>query len=286
MLEFLSGDLVSNYTLEVLRGAYRAAHDAETEVVVESALVESREPLRPGRPWLQSLARAGRIGLLVVAADLPPDLIIDAAATRLPVVMIDPVNLRDPGVPSVGATNFQGGFAAGEHLLGLGHRRVGVIQGPEAVMGSTARIHGFRAAFEQAGSPIEPSAIRTADFTYEDGLREGLALLARPEPPTAIFASSDTQALGVLEAARQAGAAVPERLSVVGFDSTILAAMSTPPLTAVRQPLEEMGAVAVRTLLRLARGELLDSQHVELATELIVRASTAPAATPQSPGLG
>ncbi len=99
-----------------------------------------------------------------------------------------------------------------------------------------------------------------------------------PSPPTAIFAGSDEVALGVIEAARVRGLRVPQDLSVVGFDDTQLARMASPPLTTVRQPLWEMGGVALRTALRLAAGETVESHHVELATHLIVRGSTAPPA--------
>ena len=92
--------------------------------------------------------------------------------------------------------------------------------------------------------------------------------------PTAIFAAGDESALGAIQAARARGLRVPEDLSVVGFDDTEIATMTSPQLTTVRQPLREMGAVALRTALRLAAGEKIDSRHVELATELVIRDST------------
>jgi LacI family transcriptional regulator len=106
----------------------------------------------------------------------------------------------------------------------------------------------------------------------------GGRLLDQPERPTAIFAVTDESAAGVIEAARSRGLRVPEDVSIVGFDDTPLARLLSPPLTTVRQPLREMGQVALRTALRLAAGERLDSHHVELATELVVRSSTAPPA--------
>ena len=105
---------------------------------------------------------------------------------------------------------------------------------------------------------------------------EGTALLELPRPPTAMFAGSDETAAGVIEAARRRGVRIPQDLSVVGFDDTKVAVLASPPLTTVRQPLREMGGVALRTALRLAAGEELDSHHVELATELVVRQSTGP----------
>jgi LacI family transcriptional regulator len=115
-------------------------------------------------------------------------------------------------------------------------------------------------------------------FLYEEGLTGGAVLLDRPEPPTAIFAGNDEIAVGVIEAARARGLRVPDDLSVVGFDDTHVAQLSSPQLTTVRQPLREMGSVALRTALQLAAGEPVDSHHVELATSLVVRNSTAPPA--------
>ena len=128
---------------------------------------------------------------------------------------------------------------------------------------------------EAEGIHIPEGYVRAGQFLYQDGIAGAAALLDLPEPPTAIFAGSDETAVGVIEAARTRGLRVPEDLSVVGFDDTRLARFVSPPLTTVRQPLLEMGGVALRTALRLAAGEKLDSHHVELATQLVVRHSTA-----------
>ena len=182
---------------------------------------------------------------------------------------------------SVGSTNFAGGLAATQHLLSLGHRRIAYIGGPAAAACNQARLHGYRAAMEAEGVPVLPDYVQTGHFRYKYGLVAAATLLDLPEAPTAIFAGSDETALGVMEAARGRGLLIPEDLSIVGFDDTQLAPRASPPLTTVRQPLREMGRVALHTALRLAAGEKIDSHHVELATELVVRDSTAPA----SPGV-
>jgi LacI family transcriptional regulator len=130
---------------------------------------------------------------------------------------------------------------------------------------------------ESAGASIPEGYVRFGHFLHEDGLVQGPALLDLPEPPTAVFAGSDETAVGIVEAARARGLRVPEDLSVVGFDDTQIARLSSPALTTVRQPLKEMGKVALRTAMRLATDGEVDSHHVELATELVVRRSTAPA---------
>lgn len=117
------------------------------------------------------------------------------------------------------------------------------------------------------------------DFRPEAGYAGCRALLDLPEPPTAVFAASDQMALGAVEALRGRGLRVPQDMSVVGFDDLPEVRWSAPPLTTVRQPLADMGALAVRTVLRLTRGEQPDSPRVELGTDLVVRASTAPPAS-------
>jgi LacI family transcriptional regulator len=176
---------------------------------------------------------------------------------------------------SVGATNFAGGLAAGRHLLGLGHRRVAYVGGTPSAACNQARVGGLRAALEAEGLELPPGYVTTGVFDYASGFAGGSAVLDLAERPTAVFAGSDEVALGVIEAARVRGLRVPQDLSVVGFDDTQLARMASPPLTTVRQPLSEMGGVALRTALRLAAGETIESHHVELATRLVVRGSTA-----------
>ena len=194
-------------------------------------------------------------------------------------MVIDPIDLPRARVTSVGATNFAGGVAAARHLLSLGHRRVAYVGGSPTAACSQARMGGFRSAMHAAGL-AGPGRLRPGRVVPLPGRRRReAALFALPAPPTAVFAACDEVAAGVVEAARARGLRVPEDLSVVGFDDTQLARYASPPLTTVRQPLREMGAVALRTALRMAAGEELDSHHVELATELIVRKSTAAPAT-------
>jgi LacI family transcriptional regulator len=178
-------------------------------------------------------------------------------------------------VPTIGATNWAGGLSATEHLLSLGHRRIGFIAGPRRLLCSRARLDGYRAGLEAAGVAVADELLYQGDFYHESGFAGGSALLELADPPTAIFAASDQMAFGVYEAVRRRGLRVPDDVSVVGFDDLPEDRWSSPPLTTVRQPLTEMGALAARTVLRLAQGEAIESPRVELATELVVRDSTA-----------
>ncbi|MEU7878559.1 LacI family DNA-binding transcriptional regulator [Microbispora bryophytorum] len=262
------------YSTEIVQGAVQAGADLDVAVVVSIRRNADRTA-----GWARELVAAGRRALVAVTGELTSGQLAALSRARLPLVVIDPLNLPRARVTSVGSTNFAGGLAATQHLLGLGHRRVAYLGGPATATCNQARLHGYRAAMEAGDASVPPGYVRTGHFHYHDGMTGGTALLDLPEAPSAIFAGCDDIALGVLEAARARGLRVPEDLSIVGFDDTQIARMASPPLTTVRQPLREMGAVAVRTALRLAAGEQVESHHVELATELVVRGSTAPAHT-------
>ena len=166
-------------------------------------------------------------------------------------------------------------MAATDHLLELGHRRIATISGPDNYLCSRARTDGYRFALERAGVDHDPSLVRHGDFQHEGGFRCARELLDLDDRPTAIFAGSDQQALGVYEAARRRGMLIPQDLSVIGFDDLPFARWLSPPLTTVRQPLVEMGRVAAEMLGNLIAGSRLRTQRMELATELRVRESTA-----------
>jgi LacI family transcriptional regulator len=272
---FFHGQLNAYHT-EVLQGVVEAAAEAGVAVVV-SMRPRGQRSSGVNRPaaWARELVTAGRQAAIVVTSELAAADLTALTRAHMPVVVIDPLNLPSARVTSVGSTNFAGGMLATRHLLDLGHRRIAYLGGPAAAACNQARMHGYRGAMEAEGAPVPEGYVRTGRFSYEHGIAGGAALLDLPAPPTAVFAGSDETALGVIEAARGRGLRIPEDLSVVGFDDTPVARLAAPPLTTVRQPLREMGAVAVRTALRLAAGERVDSHHVELATELVVRQSTA-----------
>lgn len=268
-------DAVNNdYSLEVLTGILDYAAVAGVEVVLGNM---TPVKLRGANheEWAQRMAESGRKGLLLVTSEVTVAQLDAFRRRNIPVVIIDPLNPPSGGIVSVGATNWAGGKAATEHLLGLGHRRIAYLGGPMAAECSVARQHGYLAALMARGIPTQPEYMIVGAFSHEFGVAATRKLLALPEPPTAIFAGSDSTALGVLEEARRQGLRIPADLSLVGFDGTKLTEQTLPRLTSVAQPLKEMGRAALRSVLRLANGEVLESPHVELATELVVRDSTA-----------
>jgi LacI family transcriptional regulator len=187
--------------------------------------------------------------------------------------------LAESGIVSISANNFGGGYAAAQHLLELGHRRVGLMIGRQDSAFARERYHGMAAAFRDTGLSVPAELVREATFTAEAGLAAARHLLALRRPPTAIIANCDGAGLGVLVAANELGLSVPGDLSVVGFDGTVQSRWSVPQLTTVAQPLADMGRLAIRSILGLIKGERPYSPHLQLATSLIEGASTAP---PQS----
>ncbi|GAA4426245.1 LacI family DNA-binding transcriptional regulator [Actinokineospora soli] len=272
LLDLVFNDLDSPWAVELIRGVEDAAHATGTGTVVSAIHREARA----ARQWLDNVRSRASDGAILVTTDLDPALAAELHDLALPTVVIDPAGVPALDVPTIGATNWAGGLSATEHLIRLGHRRIGFIAGRPELWCSRARLDGYRAGLETAGLAFDPSLVVQGEFDYESGFRAGEALFALPEPPTAVFAASDQMALGVYEALRRRGLRVPDDVSVVGFDDLPEARWSSPPLTTVRQPMAEMGRLAVRTLQRLVRGEDIESPRVELATELVVRDSTAP----------
>jgi LacI family transcriptional regulator len=271
LVDLVFNDLDNPWAVELIRGVEDVNHAAGVGTVL-SAVHRRAEPTKQ---WLQNLRARASDGVIFVNSDLTTTVYTELQRLGIPIVVVDPVGGGGYDVPTVGATNWAGGRAATEHLTSIGHRRIALITGPKNLLCSRARLDGYRAALEEAGQVVDDTLIRQGDFNHESGFAAATELLALSERPTAIFASNDTMALGVFEAARRRGLRIPEDLSVVGFDDLPEARWSPPPLTTVRQPLAEMGALAARTVLGLAAGETGGLPRVELATELVVRESTA-----------
>jgi LacI family transcriptional regulator len=192
-------------------------------------------------------------------------------------VVVDPRIRIDERVPTVSAAHSSGADQATRHLLELGHRRIAAITGPGDMMATEERLRGYHAALAAAGVLADRSIVIESDWEVDGGRQAGAALMALPDPPTAIFAFNDPLAIGAMQSVVASGLRVPQDVSVVGFDDTVEAEFVTPRLTTVRQPLAEMGRMGVSLLMRLLENRSFEALHVELATQLIVRASTGPA---------
>ena len=272
LLELIFHELESEWALEIVRGVERVAGQHDLAVV----LSELHGRRTPGRGWIEGALARRPTGVIAVFSDLNESDRTQLRTRGIPFVVVDPAGEPLHDTPSIGAANWNGGLAATRHLLGLAHRRIAVVGGPQGILCSRARMDGFRAAMDEAGVAVDPELTSHGQFQVEEGVRKGRALLRRADRPTAIITGNDLQALGIYQAAREARLHIPEDLSVVGFDDLPVARWVGPPLTTIRQPLFEMAVAAADLVLTLARGEHPVQTRVELATELVIRESTAP----------
>lgn len=271
---------VNLYSSQVLAGVVGAGLEQSVDVVV-THLPKDAGPAALTPAWFRQRADKGHLGIIAVTTRLSPSQVHACTAAGLSLVVIDPVEVeldRYNELISVSATNWSGGMQATEHLIDLGHRRIGFAGGTPGSRPAEQRLHGHLAALTSAGISRDAAPIDLIGFTYEDGRNSAAAMLDLAEPPSAIVAGCDASALGIMEAARHRGLRLPEDLSIVGFDDTYAAEWSSPQLTTVRQPMREMGRLALRQLLSSASGQRPETHHFELATSLIVRHSTAPPA--------
>ncbi|WP_328906349.1 LacI family DNA-binding transcriptional regulator [Streptomyces sp. NBC_00234] len=271
LIEIVFHELESIWAMELIRGVENVAKAHNAGVV----LTESGTRHSPSPDWMEAMLQRRPLGVVLVFSALPSEVKQQLRARSIPFVIIDPAGDPDPDVPSVGSANWNGGLAATRHLIECGHRRIGIITGPEDMLCSRARLDGYRSAMSMAGLEVDPELIMFGDFHVEGGYDRAAEMLSRSRRPTAIFAGSDLQALGVLEAARVNGLRVPHDLSVVGYDDVSIARWASPALTTVHQPLRQMAEEAAQMLMRLRAQEPV-STRLELATSLVVRKSTAP----------
>ena len=229
-------------------------------------------------------AAARKIAQSVAGVILPPPLceskvvLSELTAASIPVVAIASGRFQTD-LTSVRIDDFRASHEMTEHLIAMGHQRIGFIRGDPNQTASALRYEGFQAAMAQAGLAIDPGLVHQGYFTYRSGLEAGEKLLSRKTPPTAIFASNDDMAAAAVSVAHRRGLDVPRDLSVVGFDDTPIATTVWPELTTVRQPIAAMAGSAIELLLRSIRmrkdGEArLVSDHV-MAHMLIKRDSVA-----------
>lgn len=274
LLELAFHEFESEWAGEIIRGAQQVAAKNDLELVIS----ELRGSPTKGRGWIETVLALRPRGVIAILSDLDDDLRGQLRTRGIPLVVIDPTGEPLHDTPSVGAANWSGGLTATRHLLSLGHRRIGVIAGPEALLCSRARLDGYRTAMDAAGIEVDPALIRHGNFYVPEAIREAHVLLDcdPSRRPTAIFALNDSQAMGVYLAARDLRLHIPDDLSVVGFDDTPTAKWANPPLTTIRQPLRQMAITAAELVLRLAAGEQPAETRVVLATELVTRSSTAP----------
>ena len=211
-------------------------------------------------------------GVIVASALIDDPMIPMLVQSRIPLVLVGR-HPADDRISYVDVDNRASSKAMVGYLLELGHRRIATVTGPRAAIVSRDRLSGYGAALDAWGIPSDPSLVVEGDFSEDSGYTAMKPLLARPERPDAVFAASDSMALGVLRALREAGIRVPEEVAVAGFDDAPFAARTEPPLTTVRQPIQQIGTVAAERLFEVIENPNTPPRRTILPTELVIRAS-------------
>jgi LacI family transcriptional regulator len=264
----------------ILRGVSRATEHWRYGLALYSQRTRHSGTNDPGKSgktakhYLLSFETAGVAGVLLIYPRDYENIIRGLKERNLPFVIIDHQlgTIEEPGVST---SNRKGILDAMRHLLALGHRRIGFITGTQELVASHERLQGYRDGLAEIGLPFDPELVREGDYTQPTGFQQSQALLESAQPPTAIVASNDMMAFGVMDAAKLRGLTIGRDISITGFDDIFQASQSYPALTTVRQPLEEMGQSAAELLVALIEGSSPPlSLHRELPTELIVRDTT------------
>jgi len=268
---FLLPDINNPFFAEVARGAEDAAFERGYSVLICST--DHREEKE--RSYLKTLRHKRMDGLVIATGTTPRETLEELMDEGVRIVLM---SREIPGalIGSVMVDNHLGGQLAAEHLLSLGHRKIGMIMEPLSIGSAHDIFRGFQKAVE--GTDAELFVSEETGFGIEAGARLAGEMLTRHEV-TALFAANDELAVGVLQACRERGIRVPEDLSVVGFDNTILSRIVTPALTTVAQPIYELGRRTVHLLMDGIENESQPKNREVLEPRLIVRESTAPPST-------
>lgn len=261
----------SAYVHDVLTGALESARPRGYGVV--TILVDPDQP--KDQEELLRMAVQQRVDsyLFTPPCDNLPTLLTQLHQRNLPFVRLTPQDRTLP-FPYVAATDEQGAQLLTEHLLHLGHRRIGFVMGHAMHRATYDRLAGYQAALQAQGIDWDEQLICAGDWRFAAGVAAAERLLALTPRPTAIFASNDEMAAGVLQVAHRRGMRIPQELSVVGFDDVPLAAHVWPPLTTVRQPIQAIAKLATGLLIDTLEGKPPLQRAFELPTTLVLREST------------
>jgi DNA-binding LacI/PurR family transcriptional regulator len=219
--------------------------------------------------------RAKRVdGVIMIPSESPEEILQPLHQAHIPTVVLEH---ELPNTHCIAIDDLQGGQLATQHLLSLGHRRIGMIRRKPSTALSRMRFVAFQDTLQAAQIALDPDLVIESEAGQASGYISMQKLLALPEPPTAVFAHNDVLAMGAMSAIYQAGLTVPDDMSIVGYDDIIHSAYLNPPLTTIKLPIAEMGHAAGKKILDLIKnGNSFTPGTTTLPVELIVRASTAP----------
>lgn len=269
------GVVVSDVTNPFFTSIVRAIEDEVLKQGYSIILCDTDEKPEREQAYLRLLMGRRVDGLIVAPSSGNADLLRSAIESGLPVVLLD---RSVPGLAAdvVLSDNESGAFDAVSYLIGMGHRRIGIVAGRLEVSTGADRMAGYVRAIRTHGIPADESLIEVAKFKRDIAYDKTMKMLNRAEPPTALFVCNNVMTAGTMAALKAAGKKVPEDISVIGFDDSEWAALMDPPLTVVAQPIVELGTRAAQTLMRrISRGRVKTPRAVVLKPELILRDSCA-----------
>lgn len=266
----LADHLDNPFISSLVTGVVRAAAAANNEVLIYSLVDHDKRPMHNVLKLLQQFTDG-------VVALLPYEFGFVQALTsaRIPVITIENPS-EHSGFPSIAADSYGGARKAMSHLAELGHKRIAFVAGAEQLESATQRHRAYDDAVSVLGLVRDPALVIRGNYSVDCGREAARQLLRLKKRPTAIFASNDLSAFGLMSVLQEQGLNIPNDISVVGFDDLPSASQMHPALTTVRQPIEDLGSSAVNTLLAMIAGSHSSTTQVTLPTELIVRKSTAP----------
>ncbi|MFD0681046.1 MULTISPECIES: LacI family DNA-binding transcriptional regulator [unclassified Paenibacillus] len=263
-------DLANPYFAEIARAVEDRGHEHGFNLFICST---DNDPEKEDRYF--SLLTQKRVDGIIVATRTSKELFLkQLVQKKVPIVLIAG-EMPALALDTVMVDDYLGGYQAGSHLVELGHRRIAILAEDLDHISNQERIRGCLQAMRDQGVAIDDSLVKVGGFTLDNGRTAATSLLNGSEPPTALFACNDLLAIASIQAAREQGLKVPDHLSVVGFDNTILATMIDPSLTTVAQPIQEIGRQAVDLLIQEIRNEKSIKQRAVLLPELIIRQSSA-----------
>jgi DNA-binding LacI/PurR family transcriptional regulator len=259
---------VDAFMAEVLRGIHFVCLEENYHVLIEPQTSPNSGDLR----LLHLVREKHADGMIISGPRFNDELIISLKQENIPVVLQG--FLPGSDLPSVDVDNLGGAKTAVDHLIRLGHKRIGLItNGPLIYSAALARQQGYEAALRESNLPLDPDLLREGEFNPESGARAMKSLLALSNPPTAVFIASDMVAIGVIQAIRKARLKIPQDIALVGLDDIPWAAYLSPGLTTIRLPAQEIGQQAAKLLITFLEGNTPSKTKIFLPTKLIIRDS-------------
>ncbi|NMM94537.1 LacI family DNA-binding transcriptional regulator [Bifidobacterium oedipodis] len=267
-IEFVIASLENNGSFELAKELVYQARDFSVGITVTRL-----DGPQDTDECFRDIIDRNPMGVITLLSTMPQRGAELLKSRNIPYVTINSYGQISDDLLGIDIDNWCGGFDATQHLITLGHTRIGAITGPTDRQSSTARLSGYEAALGKAGLTCDPQLVAEGDYTSEAGYRAAIQLLELDEPPTAIFCFDDLMAVSLYKAAQERGISIPDDLSVIGFDDTYPSPYLSPALTTVRQPFDLIARKALKMVCE-SRDDTLEDRYIILPTHIVQREST------------